>query len=55
MTVLVLGATGATGRLVVKELISRDYNVKALVRALDRVDSDLLASKQVDIVVVETI
>tara|TARA_B100001059_G_C17807049_1_gene569854 strand:+ start:1094 stop:1816 length:723 start_codon:yes stop_codon:yes gene_type:complete len=51
MTVLVLGATGATGRLVVKELISRDYNVKAIVRALDRVDSDLLASKQVDIVV----
>ncbi|WP_375748096.1 NAD(P)-binding oxidoreductase [Vibrio sp. HN007] len=55
MTVLVLGATGATGRLVVKELISRGYNVRAIVRALDRVDRDLIASRQVEVVVANII
>ncbi|WP_375748112.1 NAD(P)-binding oxidoreductase [Vibrio sp. HN007] len=55
MTVLVLGATGATGRLVVKELISRGYHVKAIVRSISRVDRDLIASRQVEIVVANII
>jgi len=33
MTVLVLGATGATGRLFVKELLNRDCDVKAIARS----------------------
>ena len=32
MKVLVLGATGATGRLVVKQLLNKNINVKAVVR-----------------------
>lgn len=32
MKVLVLGATGATGRLVVKHLLDRNVNVKAVAR-----------------------
>lgn len=32
MKVLVLGATGATGRLVVKQLLNKNVNVKAVVR-----------------------
>lgn len=55
MTVLALGATGATGRLVVRDLISRGYCVKAILRSLDRVDRDLIASKQVEIVVADII
>lgn len=51
MTVLVLGATGATGRLVVRELISRGYHVKAIVRSLDRVESDLIDNSQVEVVI----
>ncbi|KJY81930.1 NAD-dependent epimerase/dehydratase [Vibrio galatheae] len=55
MTVLVLGATGATGRLVARELISRGNCVKVIVRSLDRVDTDLIASKQVEIVVADIV
>lgn len=55
MAVLVLGATGATGRLVVRELISRGYHVKAIVRSLDRVESDLIDSRQVEVVVASII
>lgn len=51
MTVLVLGATGATGRLVVRELISRGYHVKAIVRSLDRTETDLIDNTQVEVVV----
>jgi putative NADH-flavin reductase len=32
MTVLVLGATGATGKLVVKQLLDRGERVRAIVR-----------------------
>ena len=36
MPVLVVGATGQTGRHIVKELVTRDIPVKALVRDLDK-------------------
>ncbi len=32
MTILVVGASGATGRLLVKQLLNRGHNVKAIVR-----------------------
>lgn len=51
MAVLLLGATGATGRLVAKELIERGYQVKAIVRSLDRVDTDLISNDQIEITV----
>jgi nucleoside-diphosphate-sugar epimerase len=51
MTVLLLGATGATGRLVAKELIDRGYQVKAIVRSLMRVDTDLISNEQMEITV----
>lgn len=37
MTVLVLGATGNTGSLVVRQLLDRDKNVKAIVRSVDKI------------------
>ncbi len=36
MTVLVMGASGATGRLLVRQLLDRGHDVKAIVRAPDR-------------------
>ncbi|MBZ0293837.1 MAG: SDR family oxidoreductase [Anaerolineae bacterium] len=36
MTILVLGATGATGRLLVKQLLDRDMNVKVIVRSPEK-------------------
>lgn len=40
MTILVVGATGATGRLLVKQLLDADHAVKAVVRSKDKL-SDL--------------
>lgn len=36
MTILVVGATGATGRLLVKQLLDADHAVKAVVRSKDK-------------------
>jgi nucleoside-diphosphate-sugar epimerase len=41
MTVLVVGASGATGRLFVKDLLNRGHEVKAIVRSPDRLPADL--------------
>ncbi len=41
MTVLVVGASGATGRLLVKQLLDRGLNVKAIVRSPDRLPDDV--------------
>ena len=41
MTVLVAGATGATGRLVVQQLLDRGVEVRAIVRAADRLPAAL--------------
>lgn len=51
MAVLLLGATGATGRLVAKELVSRGYSVRVIVRSLDRLDPELFGNQQVEKVV----
>lgn len=41
MRVLVLGGTGATGRLLVRQLLEADHEVVAIVRARERVPTDL--------------
>jgi len=41
MSVLVLGATGATGRLLVRELLGRGLNVRVIVRAPDSLPEDV--------------
>jgi len=41
MTILVVGATGATGRLLVKQLLDRGLNVKVIVRSLDSLPEDI--------------
>tara|TARA_R100000027_G_scaffold27499_1_gene19913 strand:+ start:13928 stop:14803 length:876 start_codon:yes stop_codon:yes gene_type:complete len=42
MKTLVLGATGATGRLVAADLLARGGEVRAIVRSADRLPQDLL-------------
>ncbi len=41
MTTLVVGASGATGRLLVQQLLNREVNVKAIVRSPDKLPSDI--------------
>ena len=41
MTTLVVGASGATGRLLVKHLLNRGLNVKVIVRLPDRLPEDI--------------
>lgn len=41
MTILVVGASGATGRLLVEELVNRGQRVKAIVRAPEKLADDL--------------
>ena len=43
MTVFVAGATGATGRLLVRELLDRGQEVRAVVRSPDRLPAELRA------------
>lgn len=41
MTILVVGASGATGRLLVEQLLNRGHDVKAIVRSPDRLPEAL--------------
>jgi len=41
MTTLVVGANGATGRLLVKQLLNRGLNVKVIVRSPDKLPEDI--------------
>lgn len=41
MTTLVVGATGATGRLLVKQLLDRDKCVKIIVRSPDKLSEEI--------------
>ncbi len=41
MTTLVVGASGATGRLLVKHLLNRGLNVKVIVRSPDKLPEDI--------------
>lgn len=50
MKVLVLGATGATGRLVVKQLLDSKVNVKTVVRKESRLSSEVINNELVEMV-----
>lgn len=49
-TVLVVGASGATGRLLVEQLLARGIRVKALVRSLDRLPKDLRGHSSLSVI-----
>ena len=51
MKVLVLGATGATGKLVVQQLIKRNIEVKIVVRDSKKVSVDFSNSNLVECLV----
>jgi len=51
LRVLVLGGTGATGRLLVRQLLERGYAVSAIVRSVERVPEAVRAHPQLDLVV----
>ncbi len=50
MKVFVAGGTGATGRLLVSQLLQRGAYVRAVVRSLDRVPSELEADDRLSLV-----
>lgn len=50
MKVLVLGATGATGRLAVKQLLDSKVNVKIIARKESRVSSEVISNELVEMV-----
>ncbi|QDV74629.1 NAD(P)-dependent oxidoreductase [Botrimarina mediterranea] len=50
MTVLVVGATGATGRLLVKELLDRGASVRVVARDVDRLDESVREAPALSIV-----
>lgn len=52
MKVLVLGATGATGNLVVRQLINNKVNVKVVVRSGNNKLNDLMHNELIEVVAV---
>src|SRR5688572_9093807 len=40
-SVLLVGATGATGRLLLRQLLDRGFKVRAIARAVDKIPADL--------------
>ena len=50
MTILIAGASGATGRLLTRELFERDHNVRIIVRRTDSLPSDVLNHKNLSII-----
>jgi len=50
MTVLVVGATGATGKLVVKQLLDRGEQVKALVRFPEKLPETILSCENLSVI-----
>lgn len=50
MTSLIVGATGATGRLLVRELLSRDQKVKAVARTPSRLGEESLRDPNLSVV-----
>ncbi len=52
-TVLLLGATGRTGQLALRQLLARGLRIRAVVRSAGRLPADLAADPGVEVVVAE--
>ena len=50
MTTLVVGATGATGHLLVRQLLDRGQHVRVIVRSTDRLPEDIRKHENVSVV-----
>jgi NAD(P)-dependent dehydrogenase (short-subunit alcohol dehydrogenase family) len=50
MTTLVVGASGATGQLLVQQLLSRGHSVKAIVRSPDMLPVDLESHRNLSVI-----
>lgn len=50
MTTLVVGASGATGRLLVKQLLNRGLNVRVIVRLPDKLPEDIRNHKNLSVI-----
>lgn len=50
MTALVVGASGATGRLLVKQLLNRGLNVKVIVRSPDKLPEDIRSQGDLSVI-----
>jgi nucleoside-diphosphate-sugar epimerase len=50
MTTLVVGASGATGQLLVKQLLNRGQNVKVIVRSPDKLPEDIRNHSKVSVI-----
>jgi NAD(P)-dependent dehydrogenase (short-subunit alcohol dehydrogenase family) len=50
MTTLVVGATGATGRLLVQQLLDRGQQVKAIVRSPDNLPADITTHSHLSVI-----
>lgn len=50
MTVLVVGGTGATGKLLLEQLLSQNINVRAVVRDVSRVPEQIRSHPNLDLV-----
>lgn len=50
MRVLVLGATGATGQRLVRQLLERGHDVKLIVRSTERLPEEIHAHKNISII-----
>jgi hypothetical protein len=49
MRILVLGGTGATGRLLIRDLLERGHYVRTIVRSVERLPEDLRDHKNLEI------
>jgi uncharacterized protein YbjT (DUF2867 family) len=48
MTILVVGATGATGRLLVEQLLARGQDVKMIVRSPDKLPGQIAQERNLN-------
>lgn len=50
MTILVIGASGATGKRLVEDLLNRGHKIKAIVRSADRLPEGIRNNKSLDLI-----
>ncbi|MFN2205736.1 MAG: NAD(P)H-binding protein, partial [Candidatus Promineifilaceae bacterium] len=50
MTTLVVGATGATGRLLVEQLLNRGEEVRVIVRSPEKLPESVLENERLNVI-----